>query len=224
MLRSAALGAAIALVAAGGASAEVVARGVQDGLLALDGKANPSVAFVRGPSVYVSTRSASGRWVAAKAASVSPGSTVTAFDVGAAGPVVLVESADVRTLLLVRRRSVGWETIRLAGGLAARFRLGDWDGLLADVSLAEEILGDRRDSPPGFAPMHLAIAAFVQNTTSSRWVIASDFSAGRRALAVRSAISVVPRPHSPISVICWPKWVISRMPRQATPRHCRSTI
>jgi class 3 adenylate cyclase len=46
---------------------------------------------------------------------------------------------------------------------AARFRLGDWDGMLADVSLAEAILGDRRESPPGFAPMHLAIAAFVHD-------------------------------------------------------------
>lgn len=133
MFRSAALGAAIALVAAGGASAEIVARGVQDGLLALDAKAAPSVAFVRGPALYVSTRSRAGRWVTAKAAAVSPGSTVTAFDVGAAGPVVLVESADVRTLLLVRPRSVGWQTVRLAGGLAARFRLG-WPGLALDRS------------------------------------------------------------------------------------------
>jgi tetratricopeptide (TPR) repeat protein len=58
---------------------------------------------------------------------------------------------------------------------AARFRLGDWDGLLADVALAEEILGDRRDSPPGFAPMHLAIAAFVHDArgdgeTASRYL------------------------------------------------------
>jgi hypothetical protein len=131
MLRSAALGAAIALVSAGGASAEIVARGVQDGLLALNGKAVPSVAFVRGPTLYVSKRSAAGRWTAAAAASVSPGSTVTAFDVGPAGPVVLVESADVRTLLLVRRQSVGWQTIRLAKAAAARFRLG-WPGLALD--------------------------------------------------------------------------------------------
>ena len=58
---------------------------------------------------------------------------------------------------------------------AARFRLGDWDGMLADVSRAEEILGDRSESPPGFAPMHLAIAAFVHDargdrTTASRYL------------------------------------------------------
>src|SRR5215217_2373279 len=131
MLRSAALGAAIALVSAGGASAEVVARGVQDGFLALNGRAVPSVAFVRGPTLFVSTRSATGTWTASAAASVSPGSTVTAFKVGAAGPVALVESADVRTLLLVRRRSVGWQTIRLARVAAPRLRLG-WPGLALD--------------------------------------------------------------------------------------------
>lgn len=52
--------------------------------------------------------------------------------------------------------------------VASRFRLGDWDGVLTDVALAEELLGDRRDSPPGFAPMHLVIAAFVHDTRGDR--------------------------------------------------------
>ena len=124
MLRPAALGAAIALVSAGGASAEVVARSAQDGMLALNGKGVPSVAFVRGPSLYVSTRSRGGRWTAAKAAAVSPGSGVTAFRVGSSGPVVLVESADSRALRLVRGTSVGWQTVRLAGRLRPAQRLG----------------------------------------------------------------------------------------------------
>jgi hypothetical protein len=51
---------------------------------------------------------------------------------------------------------------------AARFRLGDWDGLLADVALADEILGDRRESPPGFAPMHLVMAAFIHDARGDR--------------------------------------------------------
>jgi class 3 adenylate cyclase/tetratricopeptide (TPR) repeat protein len=51
---------------------------------------------------------------------------------------------------------------------AARFRRGDWDGVLADVALAEELLGDRRDTPPGFAPMHLAIAAFIHDARGDR--------------------------------------------------------
>ena len=58
---------------------------------------------------------------------------------------------------------------------AAHFRLGDWDGVLADVALVEEILGDRRESPPGFAPMHLAMAAFIHDArgdgeTASRYL------------------------------------------------------
>jgi class 3 adenylate cyclase/tetratricopeptide (TPR) repeat protein len=51
---------------------------------------------------------------------------------------------------------------------AAHFRLGDWDGLLGDVSVAEEMLGERRESPPGFAPMHLALAAFVHDAKGDR--------------------------------------------------------
>jgi class 3 adenylate cyclase/tetratricopeptide (TPR) repeat protein len=43
----------------------------------------------------------------------------------------------------------------------ARLRLGEWDMALADVALADEILGDRRDAPPGFASMHVAAAAFI---------------------------------------------------------------
>ncbi|MDX6507158.1 MAG: hypothetical protein QOG06_1802 [Gaiellaceae bacterium] len=131
MIRSAALAFAIAFVAAGSASAEVVARGVQDGYLSLDARGTPSVAFVRGSTLVVATRSVAGRWVQARAASVPAGSTVTAFSIGAAGPVALVENADSRTLLLVRRRSVGWQTMHIAGGLAPQFRLG-WPGLALD--------------------------------------------------------------------------------------------
>ena len=40
--------------------------------------------------------------------------------------------------------------------------------MLADVALAEELLGERRDTPPGFAPMHLAIAAFVHDARGDR--------------------------------------------------------
>jgi len=131
MIRSAALAFAAALVAAGAASAQVVARGVQDGLLALGAKGSPSVAFVRGSTLVVATRSAKGRWVQAKAASVAAGSSVMAFETGKAGPVVLVENADARTLLLVRRRSVGWQTVRLAGVRRGSMRLG-WPGLALD--------------------------------------------------------------------------------------------
>jgi hypothetical protein len=115
MLRSAAFVAAIALVTAGGASAEVVARGVQDGLLALDAKGTPSVVWVHNSTLFVATRApTTGKWTRKAAATVPPGSSAVAFEVGAAGPVALVQSGDDRTIELVRPRSIGWATIRVA--------------------------------------------------------------------------------------------------------------
>jgi len=128
MFRSAALAFAFALVAAGGASAETVARGVEDGSLALNSKGTPSVAYVQGTGLFVATRKAPRQWAAVKVADVTAGSNVMAFKIGAGGPVVLVQAADDRKLRLVRRRSVGWQSIRLAGGLPAQIRLG-WPGL-----------------------------------------------------------------------------------------------
>jgi hypothetical protein len=43
----------------------------------------------------------------------------------------------------------------------ARCRLGEWDAFWQDVALLAELLGDRRDRPPGFASDHVAAAAFV---------------------------------------------------------------
>jgi hypothetical protein len=131
MIRTAAMGCVIALVAVGGASAEVVARGVQDGLLAVNARGSPSVAFVRGSTLMIATRSAPRRWVKVRAASVSAGSSVMAFEIGAAGPVLLVQSGDAREILVVRRRSVGWQTIDLAGKLPPQVQLG-WPGLTLD--------------------------------------------------------------------------------------------
>jgi len=127
MLRSAACIAAIALVTAGGASAEVVARGVQDGLLALDVQGAPSVAWVHNSTLFLATRTATGGWTRTATASVPPGSSAVAFEIGAAGPVLLAQSGDDRTIVLVRRRSIGWETVRIAK-VGALFRLG-WPGL-----------------------------------------------------------------------------------------------
>ena len=130
MLRAAASVAAIALITAGGASAEVVARGIQDGLLALDAKGAPEVAWVHHSTLFIGTRPAAHRWMRAATASVPPGSSAVAFEIGAAGPVALVQSGDDRTIELVRRRSVGWQTIRIAK-VGALFRLG-WPGLALD--------------------------------------------------------------------------------------------
>jgi tetratricopeptide (TPR) repeat protein len=43
----------------------------------------------------------------------------------------------------------------------ARCRLGQWDAFWQDVALLGELLGERRDRPPGFASDHVAAAAFV---------------------------------------------------------------
>src|SRR3954468_17147506 len=142
LTRSAVLAFVIALVTGGGASAEVVARGVEDGQLALNARGTPSVAFVRGSSFIVATRTAPNRWAKAKAATVSANSNVMAFAIGPDGPVALVQSADDRTLSIVRRHSVGWQTIRLANKLAAPYRLG-W---------ARVARGRRRGAFLGFPP------------------------------------------------------------------------
>jgi hypothetical protein len=128
LIRATALAFAIALVAGAGASAEVVARGVEDGQLALSRTGTPSVAFVRGTTLFIATRSGPGRWKLAKAATVNAFSNVMAFTIGPSGAVALVQSADDRRLVLVRRHSVGWQTIPLVRRLGAPYRLG-WPGL-----------------------------------------------------------------------------------------------
>ena len=56
----------------------------------------------------------------------------------------------------------------------AAHRLGDWDATLADVAVAEEVLGERRKTPPGFAPQYLVIAAFIhdarENAVADRYL------------------------------------------------------
>jgi hypothetical protein len=145
MLRSAACVAAIALVTAGGASAEVVARGVQDGLLALDAKGTPSVVWVHHSTLFFATRTGPHQWTRTATASVPVGSSAVAFQIGVAGPVLLVQSGDDRTVELVRRRSVGWETIRIAK-VGALFRVG-WPGLALDRNGQPAVSYTRWNSP-----------------------------------------------------------------------------
>jgi hypothetical protein len=130
-LRSASLAFALALICGGTASAEIVAPGIRDGLLALSGNGAPNVAYIRGTTLVVASRVSEGNWRQAAAASVASGSQVMAFDVGPTGPVALVESGDIRSLALVRRLGEGWQSIRLAGGLPPTVRLG-WPGLALD--------------------------------------------------------------------------------------------
>jgi len=100
-------------------------------MLALGAKGTPHAAYVRGTKVVLSTRTAKGRWRSSNIGSASAGSQVKAFTVGSRGPVALVQSADGRRIFLVRRVTVGWQTIRIAGSLPAGMRLG-WPGLALD--------------------------------------------------------------------------------------------
>jgi hypothetical protein len=131
MVRAAALAFGLALIAAASAPAEIVAHGVRDGMLSLGPTGSPYVAYVKGGSLIVAQRSASGGWSAAKADSVSPGTKLMDFQVGAAGPVAITLSADNRRLVLVRRLLVGWQRIRIEGSLPAHMILG-WPGLTLD--------------------------------------------------------------------------------------------
>jgi hypothetical protein len=185
MIRTAAMAFVVALVAVGGASAEIVARGAQDGMLALNAKGSPSVAFVRGSNLVVASRSAPKRWAQVKAAAVSPGSKVMAFEIGAAGPVVLVQSNDAREILLVRRRSVGWQTIDVGGKLPPPVQLG-WPGLTLD----------RRGLPV------IGYTRWNSSTLNSRLLLARLDAKGRiNARSITSEgfpQSIVPPPAEPV--------------------------
>jgi hypothetical protein len=126
-----ALGCGGMLFAAGSAQSEIVARVASDGALALGSKGTPYVAYVRGTRVILTSRTGAAKWRPVTIAQTTPRATVKAFKVGPAGPVALVQSADDRTLVLVRKQGRGWETIRLAS-VPATMALG-WPGLALDA-------------------------------------------------------------------------------------------
>jgi hypothetical protein len=123
MVRSAALALA-ALVVAPGASAEIVARGVQDGSLSLAANGQPVVAYIKGRSFVISTRVGQARWQAQRVGTVAAGSEVVAFKIGPAGPVALVERGDLRKLTLYRRNGFAWQAVKLGGALPGHVQLG----------------------------------------------------------------------------------------------------
>lgn len=130
-MRSAGLAVFVALALAAGASGEVVAPRIQDGMLAVMPNGTPLVAYVRGTSLLVATRASRGHWRTTRARRIAAGSSLVAFAAGAAGPVALIEGAGERTLVLVRRSSRGWSAIPLVGRLPAGVGLG-WPGLVLD--------------------------------------------------------------------------------------------
>ena len=119
------------LSAAGTAQAEIVAKKAADGLLALSPAGVPSVAYVRGIRVIVATRAGKAKWRSVTAAATTPGATVKAFKIGAAGPVALVQSSDDHVLMLVRKRGAAWQTVRIASA-PQTMALG-WPGLALDA-------------------------------------------------------------------------------------------
>ena len=172
----AALALAFLFFGSGTASAEVVARGVHDGSLALNARGTPYVAYVKGKSLFVATRTRPGRWRAEVADSVSSGSKVMAFEVGKTGPVALVLSADNRRLNLVRKRLLGWQLIRLNTKLAANGSLG-WPGLTLDraglpyvaytrwnsVNFKSQLLLQRIDAKSGVRTTRITAEGFPQS-------------------------------------------------------------
>jgi hypothetical protein len=130
-LGPAALVLAFVLVAPGRAAADIVARGVHDGSLALGANGTPYVAYVHGKSLIVATRTGPGRWRSELADTVSTGSQLMAFTVGPTGPVGLVLSGDSRRMNLVRKGLLGWQSIRVNAKLAKDGLLG-WPGLALD--------------------------------------------------------------------------------------------
>jgi hypothetical protein len=161
MLRSAALAFGLALAAAGSASAELVARGVQDGMLSLGPKGTPYVAYVRSGKVVVAHR-VNKRWRAEHAAVVGAGWQVRALETSRGSPIVLAQSRDLRRIVLLRRVLLGWQTIRIAPRLPAGTTLG-WPGLALD----------RRGNPV------VAYVRWAPSTFASRLVLARINARGR---------------------------------------------
>ena len=104
-----------------------MARGAQDGMLALGANGTPYVAYARGRSVVVTARGAK-RWRAQTAYAAAPGWNVQAFEVGSSGPVALVQSPDTRRIVLLRRGLLGWQAISIVSRPPAGTLLG-WPGL-----------------------------------------------------------------------------------------------
>jgi class 3 adenylate cyclase/tetratricopeptide (TPR) repeat protein len=77
----------------------------------------------------------------------------------------------------------------------ARFRLGDWDGVLEDAALVEQMLGERRETPPGLAADHVAVAALVHE-------LRGDEVAANRLLEVVAWLERNEQRPSPIRAAC----------------------
>ena len=117
-------------------------------MLAVGPKGTPYVAFIRGGHVRVAARGAK-RWRTETAATVAAGSNVQDFSVGSAGPVALVQSADRRRIVLLRRGLLGWQTIPIVSRPPAGTLLG-WPGLALGAR-GETLVAYARWRPSSYA-------------------------------------------------------------------------
>ena len=122
--------AAVALAAAGSASAELVAR-VPDGMIAVAPNGTPLVGFVRGQQLVIAQRTGRERWKRQPITRVSSGSRLAAFKAGAAGPVAVIIGPSDRSLTVLRRQGKRWRKTPLAGPLGGDLSVG-WPGLTLD--------------------------------------------------------------------------------------------
>jgi hypothetical protein len=122
--------AAVALAAAGSASAELVAR-VPDGMIAVAPNGTPLVGFVRGQQLVIAQRTGRERWKRQPITQVSRGSRLAAFKAGTAGPVAVIIGPSDRSLTVLRRQGKRWSKTPLAGPLGGDLSLG-WPGLTLD--------------------------------------------------------------------------------------------
>jgi hypothetical protein len=122
--------AAVALAAAGSASAELVAR-VADGMIAVAPNGTPLVGYVRGQQLVIAQRTGRDRWKRQPITQVSRGSRLAAFKAGAAGPVAVIIGPSDRSLTVLRRQGKRWRKTPLAGPLGSDLSIG-WPGLTLD--------------------------------------------------------------------------------------------
>ena len=127
-MKSVLAAALVTLAAAATASAELVARGVPNGLLAVSPIGRPLVAYLDGRKLIVARRVATGEWRRETAAVLAKHSSLAAFAASTPGPVAVIVGPGQRTLFVVRRKGDRWSKTFLVRRLDAGVFLG-WPGL-----------------------------------------------------------------------------------------------
>jgi class 3 adenylate cyclase len=91
----------------------------------------------------------------------------------------------------------------------SRYRLGDWSGVLADLEIGRELLGDRFDEPPNFVSPLFAVAAAVSDARG-------DVEAADRILALLGALheNAEPRDRDTTPLAQWASYVSPMLARR----------